>query len=104
MSKKRVEQFFRGWFPKEHLQNFKTTKSTPQTKAEPNGRAFKVAQIANGIMVSLFLGTNFLFIRPVYDSIEVTVLQWSIFVPILIGVNILIYRHYKQRLLPKGWF
>jgi hypothetical protein len=93
----------RGWLPKEPIQNnYYSISSAPQSKAELDKKAFKVAQIANAVMVGVFLGTNSLFIRPAYDSLEVSILQWSIFVPTLIGVNILIYRHYKQRLLPKG--
>jgi protein-S-isoprenylcysteine O-methyltransferase Ste14 len=99
------ESQIRGWLPKEPSQNnYHSINSAPQSKAELDKKAFKAAQIANPVMVGVFLGTNFLFIHPAYDSLEVSILQWSIFVPTVIIVNVLIYRHYKQRLLPKGWF
>ncbi|MCW4000199.1 MAG: hypothetical protein NWE93_08160 [Candidatus Bathyarchaeota archaeon] len=94
----------RGWFPQEpNYKHLASPASLPKTKAEPDKKAFKVAQIANGIMVAVFLGTDLLFIRPAYDSLTVSVLQWSIFIATLVSVNVLIYRNYKQRLLPKGW-
>ena len=100
---KSLESRLRGWIPKEPIQNsYHSINSTPMSKAEFDKKTFKAAWIANSIMTSVFLGTNFLLIHPFYDSIEVSILQWSIFVPTVIGVNALIYRHYKQRLLPKG--
>ncbi len=105
MEMRKTLKKLRGWFPKEPIQtSYHSLNSTAQSKVELDRKAFKVAQIANVIMVGLFLGTDFLLIRPHYESIEMSILQWSLFVPTVIAVNVLIYRHYKQRLLPKGWF
>ena len=103
--KKSWKNQIRGWLPKEPIQNsYHSINATPMSKAEFDKKTSKAAWIANSIMTSVFLGTNFLLIHPFYDSVEVSILQWSIFVPTVIGVNVLIYRHYKQRLLPKGGF
>jgi hypothetical protein len=105
-AKRSLGSRIRGWFPQEPIQkNYNSVNSTvPQSKAELDKKAFKASSIANSIMTSVFLGTNFLLIRPFYESLGTSILQWSIFVPTVIVVNVLIYRHYKRRLLPKGWF
>jgi hypothetical protein len=104
--KRLLQNRVRGWFPQEPIQkNYHSINSTvTQSKADLDKKAFKTSWIANSIMTSVFLATNFLLVRPFYESLEVSILQWSIFVPTVIGVNVLIYRHYKRRLLPKGWF
>jgi hypothetical protein len=104
-TKETLKNRIRGWLPQEpNRKRLASLGSAPKTKVALDKKAFKVAQIANGIMVGTFLGTNFLFIRPAYEGVAVTVLKWSIFVPTLVAVNVLIYRHYKQRLLPWGGF
>lgn len=88
----------RGWFPQEPFQTKdRIINSKPQTKTESNKMGFKVAQIANAIIIIVFLATNFLFVQPFYRNIEVSILQWSIFIIVLIVANILIYLHYKKR-------
>ena len=100
-----LENRIRGWFPKEPIQkNYKSINAASMSKAEFDKKIFKNSLIANAIMLNVFLGTNFLLINPFYESLETTILQWSIYVPAVIGVNVLIYRHYKRRLLPKGGF
>ena len=88
----------RGWFPKEPIQNsYHSINQTPMSKAKFNKKTSKAAWIANSIMTSVFLGTNFLLIHPLYESLEVTALQWGIFVPAVVLVNVLIYWHFKKQ-------
>jgi hypothetical protein len=107
ISRKILRARIRGWFPQEPLsKNLKTyTVATSETKAALNKKAFKIATVANGIVVAIFLGTNFLVLRPFYHyylNSEMSILAYSIFVVALITVNVVIYRHYRQHLVPKG--
>jgi uncharacterized membrane protein YwaF len=102
-SKKNFENRTRGWFPQEPLQTYSIIKAS-LSKAEFDKKIFKASLIANAIMLNIFLGTNFLLIKPRYESITVSVLQWSVYVPVVIVVNILVYLHYKRQLLPVGGF
>ncbi|MGD6811020.1 MAG: hypothetical protein ACQCN3_15105 [Candidatus Bathyarchaeia archaeon] len=105
MEMKKTLKKLRGWFPQEPLQNrYSKVNAKPISKAEFDKKLFRTSMIANLIMLNVFLGTNFLLISPRYNSIEVSILQWSIFLSALIGVNVLIYLYYKRRLLSKGAF
>ena len=98
-----LRSHIRGWFPQEPTLNAHFTIKTPLlTRAEFNRKIFKASLIANAIMLNIFLGINFFLIQPHYASLEVTALQWSIYIPIVLAVNALIYRHYKRRLLSVG--
>jgi hypothetical protein len=99
-TKKNLEKRVMGWFPKEPHQTRSIIKAAALSKAEFDKKIFKASLIANAIMLNIFLGTNFLVIKPRYESITVSVLQWSVYVPIVIVVNVLVYRHYKRQLLP----
>lgn len=104
--KKNFWSRIRGWFPQEPLsKNLKTyNMAPPETKAALNKKAFKIATVANAIIVNIFLGTNFLVLRPFYHyylSVETSILAFSIFAVALITVNVVIYRHYRQPLIPK---
>jgi hypothetical protein len=107
--KRRLESRIHGWFPQEPLsKNLATCNSTqPQTKTAQGKKAFIVASIANAVLLNVFLGTNFLILRPFYHyymSLELSLLSYGIFVAAVVGVNVVIYRHYHVRLLPKGGF
>jgi hypothetical protein len=104
--KRSLESRIRGWFPQEPLsKNLKAYNvTTPETNAALNKKAFKTARIANAISVGIFLGTNFLVLRPVYHyylNLEMSILAFSFFIVALITVNVVIYRHYRQPLFPK---
>lgn len=95
-----LRSHIRGWFPQEPTLNAHfTIKTPPLTRAEFNRKIFKASLIANAVMLNVFLGTNFLLIHPRYSSIEVSIIQWSIYIPAVLAVNALIYRHYKRRLI-----
>lgn len=98
-----LRSHIRGWFPKEPTLNAHfTIKTTPLTRAEFNRKIFKASSVANAILLNIFLCTNFLLIQPRYASPEVTALQWGAYIPVVLAVNALIYRHYKRRLLKVG--
>jgi hypothetical protein len=104
--KKRTGSRIRGWFPQEPLsKSLKAHISTQQETTTEHGRkAFKIATVANAILLNIFLGINFLLLRPFYHyymSLELSLLAYGIFVAALIAVNIVICRHYNVRLLPK---
>lgn len=99
----RLRSHIRGWFPHEPTLNVHfTIKTPPLTRAEFNRKIFKASLIANVVMLNIFLGTNFFLIQPRYGSLEVSILQWSVYIPVVLAVNALIYRHYKRRLLGVG--
>ena len=102
---KNLMKRIRGWFPKEPaLNGIKTSNfATDEGKAEPNGKAFKVVAVADGVTVGVFAGTHNL-IDPNGKSVELTILSWSVFVLALIAENVVIYRHYKQLKQPNRWF
>lgn len=98
-----LEQRIRGWFPQEPTIKTRVTPNVkPLTKAEFDRKLFKVSLVANAIMLNIFLSINFLLIQPHYASLEVSILQWGAYIPVVLGVNALIYRHYKRRLLGVG--
>jgi hypothetical protein len=102
----RIHRFLRGWLPQEPLLKTPRTQSVsqPQTKTQLDKKAFKVASIANAVLVNIFLGVNFLVLRPIYHyymSLELSVLALSILAAGLVAVNLVIYRHYKTRFMPK---
>jgi hypothetical protein len=105
--KRSLESRIRGWFPQEPLsKRLKAHSATkPETTAEHGRKAFKIATVANAVLLNIFLGINFLVLRPFYHyymSLEVSLLAYGIFAVALVAVNLVIYRHYKQHLLPKG--
>jgi hypothetical protein len=106
MEKKGRLKKLRGWFPQEPLKSLQTYNPTkPETKAALDKKAFKVASIANALLVNVFLGINFLVLRPIYHyymTLEMSLLAFGTFAAALVAVNVVIYRHYKQRLIPKG--
>jgi hypothetical protein len=101
--KRQIKKQIRGWLPQEPLPQNYTTKAitVAKTKADLDKKLFKNGWIANSIIVSVFLGINFLLIRPHYDynvNTEVTILFFGIFITTLSVVNLLIYWRYKKQL------
>jgi hypothetical protein len=93
----------RGWFPQEPtIKTRYTVNKKLLTKIEFDKKLFKTSLIANVVMLNIFLGTNFFLIQPRYASLEVSILQWGVYISAVLAVNALIYRHYKRRLLGVG--
>jgi hypothetical protein len=105
MLRKYLERSIRGWLPKEPAsvtsERTKMAEMKIRTKTETEAKAFKIASVANAIMVGAFLGTH-LLINPNNSNIEASITLWSIFVPSLILVNVLLYRYFKKQAQPDG--
>jgi hypothetical protein len=106
-TKKSMMDKIQGWLPKEPSFPIPKKIKLAEMKIrlrpmmEWERKAFKITSKANAIMVGAFLGTHFL-IDPYNRSSEVAIISWSIFVPSLILVNLLLYRFFKKKAKPAG--
>ncbi len=105
INKKDLDKLFKGWFPQEPFTKncVVNTSPAPKTKAELDKKLYKHSSIANVIIVSTSLGINALLIQPHYNhqvTAESTLIFFSIFLPSLLTVNLLLYWRYRKQLKP----
>jgi hypothetical protein len=97
--KRALKNFLRGWLPKELSLPCSPAKAAEMKRREMAGwerKAFKITMIADGGMLATFLAAHWL-VDSYTRSAEVSAVFWAVFVPTVILVNLLMYRHFKKR-------
>ncbi|XES77128.1 MAG: hypothetical protein ACBZ72_13280 [Candidatus Bathyarchaeia archaeon] len=69
---------------------------TPKARTEKEIKAVQLTAVVNAVMVGTFLGAHWLVDRYTRSS-EVSAVFWAVFIPTVVLVNFLLYRHFKAK-------